>query len=758
MATPNAQIALHLEAAPTYQRLPPNLRREWVTKVNSFPSHWLTKPASGERFESPANCLERLNAYGFFEGCLFVSGRQRPDGTPNFQYLCKFHSFTTANKWHLEERVVRDEQGEIQTTRKKDTQNKRKGCPVQYVLAFKIVDFVTKERAYIGRWKEETHQHHELYLNPFSFHAHKQSTEAHQQLTAQARKYRVAQQSYSKACQLLREEGSGLVLDQRTYYNLVRHQKFDKEKDKTVEGLLNALDEEGFLHRHRTEKVVEGLDEDERVIGRKLIQIFFWSKNAEILAQRWVAGHALVIDATFNTNALQLPLMVAVGVTNENKTFPIAFSYCPSESAESFVFFLESLRTVFFQNTPEPAVVLSDLAAGMISAFDIHKAMPRSVLQFCSWHAAEAIKKKIRRAGRYTEKEIEGWEDKAVGVKHKGLKHYIWDYIQSETEEELERNRTTFLNALQPIEQRYIDDNYVPKELRFVTCHTRKLKNLGQNATQRVESYHRVIHGVTHGKLSLEASAKALCAKINEIYIQLATAEDQAALNQFTALDINVFRLLIGSVSLFAIKQVQGEWFGMRNQLRENQQLGQCGSCDILLRYSLPCRHYLQPLWDSGASIPRSLLHPRWWLRGPTAIEGVWIPSINQQLARPASPRQYNVDSVLHALREARDELTGDEQARFDDQIFSTARALQASARDKLAIAKLPILNPDAIQKKQWRRVKPTANSRALTGAQIAAADTKKAEKERKQAEKDAEILAKRQQVSGFQRYKYRLI
>jgi hypothetical protein len=32
MATLNAQVALHLEATPTYQRLPPNLRREWITK------------------------------------------------------------------------------------------------------------------------------------------------------------------------------------------------------------------------------------------------------------------------------------------------------------------------------------------------------------------------------------------------------------------------------------------------------------------------------------------------------------------------------------------------------------------------------------------------------------------------------------------------------------------------------------------------------------------------------------------------------
>jgi hypothetical protein len=47
----------------------------------------------------------------------------------------------------------------------------------------------------------------------------------------------------------------------------------------------------------------------------------------------------LVIDGTFNTNSLRLPLLIAVGVTNSGKTFPVAFSYYPSESKDSYSFF-----------------------------------------------------------------------------------------------------------------------------------------------------------------------------------------------------------------------------------------------------------------------------------------------------------------------------------------------------------------------------------------------------------------------------------
>lgn len=249
-----------------------------------------------------------------------------------------------------------------------------------------------------------------------------------------------------------------------------------------------------------------------------------------------------------------------MGITNEDKTFFIAFSFCSSESAASFIFFFDSLRAEFFNTyVPEPTVVLLDLAASIISAFDTHKAMPHSKLQFCSWHVEEAIQGRFSNVGRYTKQEIIGWTDKNTSIEHNGLKHYIWCYIQSNTKAELDTNRANLLSLLQVEEQRYLTDNYLSKEQRFVACYTHRLKNLGQNATQRSESYYRVLKDVTHYKLSLEESAKALYVKLNNIYTRLAIAEDQAALNRFTAIDLNFFRLLVGSVSLFAIKRIQAE-------------------------------------------------------------------------------------------------------------------------------------------------------------------------------------------------------
>lgn len=84
----------------------------------------------------------------------------------------------------------------------------------------------------------------------------------------------------------------------------------------------------------------------------------------------------MIIDGTFNINALRLPLLAAVANSNLGATFPLAFSYCPSKSEEAFGFFFDSLKEVVFLkgakfvngvNTSLLKVALGDQTAGLIS-------------------------------------------------------------------------------------------------------------------------------------------------------------------------------------------------------------------------------------------------------------------------------------------------------------------------------------------------------------------------------------------------------
>lgn len=180
------------------------------------------------------------------------------------------------------------------------------------------------------------------------------------------------------------------------------------------------------------------------------------------------------------------------------------------------------------------------------------------------------------------------------------------------------------------------------------------------------------------------------------------------------------------------------------------QELADC-CCAILTRFSLPCRHYLRPLWDTGSPIPRSFLHQRWWLKGPTIHEVNWVPSAELVQARCPSPRQQNIFAVLHGIAEARDRLQGDERGRFEEQIRQTGRALEVSAQEKETMALFPIQNPDAIEKRQWRKKKDTANARGMTATEIVDANNQKAERGRRQVQKDVDILQTRTQQQQAQ-------
>jgi hypothetical protein len=225
-------------------------------------------------------------------------------------------------------------------------------------------------------------------------------------------------------------------------------------------------------------------------------------------ATRFVADWVILIDGTFNTNELRLPLLECVGVLSTNKTFPVAFSYCPSESAESIGFVWESLKDeCFIPNIAEPRVIIGDWAAGLIAS--VPKAFPNARFQGCDWHAVGAMLKWYRgKTKDYTSEEIDGSGEKLLPHQTKadlrvpGLHHFSWQYIQSETKPALETNRAILTALLRPDDREYIDVHWRSVEESVIYYYTKQYPNLGATSSQRVESYHPVIRKITNGQLS----------------------------------------------------------------------------------------------------------------------------------------------------------------------------------------------------------------------------------------------------------------
>ena len=126
------------------------------------------------------------------------------------------------------------------------------------------------------------------------------------------------------------------------------------------------LEENSFVYHTRVKVEV---DEDEEPVSRQLIQVFFAHRKQLEAAQRFVTDWLIIIDGTFNTNELDLPLLIIVGVLSTGQMFPVAFSYCPAESIKSISYVWDCLKKECFTgDIPPPRIILGDWAAGLISS------------------------------------------------------------------------------------------------------------------------------------------------------------------------------------------------------------------------------------------------------------------------------------------------------------------------------------------------------------------------------------------------------
>ena len=126
------------------------------------------------------------------------------------------------------------------------------------------------ERAYILTVKSLSHNDtHSLAPNPLTYKRHRDRLEEYQKLVASARTHRTSVLPYVLSWRVLDAmDGTGLSLTRREYYNLKRNQCPNKKDDKSIDGLLYALDDVGFTHACRTdnEEDVSG-----KIVSRKLV-------------------------------------------------------------------------------------------------------------------------------------------------------------------------------------------------------------------------------------------------------------------------------------------------------------------------------------------------------------------------------------------------------------------------------------------------------------------------------------------------------
>jgi MULE transposase domain len=403
---------------------------------------WRHPPArKGEVFESFDQCQERMNTFAMVEGFATIVRGSGNSITPCKRFQCIHHDEETCNHRALEHRVEKDSEGKAISQRQRDaTHIKQKGCTWYAFCSYKDISKRGSDVKGFCLVASELSHSHRLVKNPLMYTENQNLLSKYRQLVNLAFKHHDNLVLYSQSRRILDSEDLDLFLSSKKYYNLVQNQPADMNL-KSIQGLLKALDDANFIHHQR---VSTEFDNKGKLISKRLIQIWFIHLKQLAAAQRFVADQVLIIDGTFNTNKLGLPLLAGVGITNSGSTCPMAFSYCPSESKESLVFFFDCLKRELFKsedNIPPCRVIIGDQAAGLIAS--VPAALPDAVLQTCDWHAVEAMKRRFQSSG-YKKNQVQILSDLCC------------IYVKRLTLQELEDNRQRLTNELRPAEKKYI--------------------------------------------------------------------------------------------------------------------------------------------------------------------------------------------------------------------------------------------------------------------------------------------------------------
>ena len=422
------------------------------------------------------------------------------------------------------------------------------------------------------------------------------------------------------------------------------------------------------------------------------------------------------IDTTFNTNNLRLPLTILTGISNTGDSFPLAFSFLPSESKVCFDFIFESLRELVWEEYPPPIVIVGDQAKGL--AASLPDSMPDSIPQFCEWHAAENIRKHLIDSGYAKEK-------------LNTIKPLIWGYLQASTPSALQTTKAKLLKALKSPEVRYIKDNWVVKEKFVCRSYTEHLPNLGVHSTQRAESMNAILKDSLNRQITLQEACRRLVKAVRAFEVKLLDGEITSMTVRSRVLDLNGFATLLGKVTNHAIDLMTSEWSTACVPKPDSiWQNGCLHDCLLPMRYGLPCRHWMIKAVTEGFPLPISLVHPRWWLSGSPVRAGEWAMGYHDAAIDPqeywiGGYRNRGTDIVMESIQHLLDQqsqLLPEQSERLmrqvvdsNNQILAEVHALKT--RNQQSPPMLPPPLPPTLSL-QARKQKGSTRKRALTGAE----------------------------------------
>ncbi|KIX06425.1 uncharacterized protein Z518_04401 [Rhinocladiella mackenziei CBS 650.93] len=261
---------------------------------------------------------------------------------------------------------------------------------------------------------------------------------------------------------------------------------------------------------------------------------------------------------------------------------------------------------------------------------------------------------------------------------------------------------------------------------------------------------------ITNGQLSLEDAAKWLAMKVKSVLKDLQDDEVLSHRHYPRLPQSDVFKALRMKVSNEALALLEKEWTELNQFMMRGEQLSEICECPILYQFGIACRHHLLWAFLENLPLPKTLLHPRWWLSGSEITERNWKPFYPSKAPQEDLRSNQDAQQAL-LLAEIRNQLNPEERHRYDVQIArgeqqirefhrQVFRDLSMIGQQHLELQQIPIGQPDPVVRRRIVQKAPHGprEARGLTANEILERQERQEKRQRRQDERADE---RRQQV-----------
>ena len=199
-------------------------------------------------------------------------------------------------------------------------------------------------------------------------------------------------------------------------------------------------------------------------------------------------GEVLLIDTTYNTNYLSVPLVVFSGVDNHYRNILFGIGLIDDESAKTYEWLIEEFNSIM--NRKYPFIIISDQDLSLCSAIkEKYKDIPH---RYCIWHIARNLRKQFR----------------FINSDYDDIKQMIFQLPYLYSKEKFNTNINLIIEFLKQEKYdknlKYLE-NLLLKKNQWARSHFENNFDADISTTSRVESWNAVIKQYLNSRSEISA-------------------------------------------------------------------------------------------------------------------------------------------------------------------------------------------------------------------------------------------------------------